>query len=162
MATVQEIKAAAKEVEDSKSRYGCFILEPPVALKCKVAINKKEEDIGKVGDIVHANRIDERGPYPNHVHLIEKGFWWHIRYFEVCETSLHVCYNPYGGRIFKVNADGSGVVESNFGNFASKAHYDFTPNQVFGFGNDKRMKVKDAIIFSLDAQNKIKCVHTIH
>jgi hypothetical protein len=85
MATVQEIKAAAKRIKESV-RYGCFVLTPPVALRCKKAIDKEGGEFGKiskVGDIVHADSVDEKGRYPNTVHLKEKGFWWPIELFEV-------------------------------------------------------------------------------
>ncbi|MFI5205689.1 MAG: hypothetical protein ACHQVK_02005 [Candidatus Paceibacterales bacterium] len=35
------------------------------------------------GEIVHANSLDESGVYAETVHLLEKGYWWPVRKFEL-------------------------------------------------------------------------------
>ncbi|MFA5878059.1 MAG: hypothetical protein WC845_01705 [Candidatus Staskawiczbacteria bacterium] len=77
MSTVKEIKAKAITIKPS-IRPGCFILDPPVALRCTTDLG----DITK-GEIVHAVSIDECGSYPDAVHLKEKAYWWYASYFEI-------------------------------------------------------------------------------
>ncbi len=85
MATYNEIIAKAEKVTPSEARESCFNLEPPVQLRC---IRRLEgHGIIEKGELVHASTIDELGRYPDHVHLVEMGWWWPINAFElVSET----------------------------------------------------------------------------
>jgi len=67
---------------------------------------------------------------------------------------MHECYNPYGGRIVKLNKDLSGVIESNF---SDKKTFSF----IFGnvFGNPEKLKEGVAITFTLNLERKIACVY---
>jgi len=70
--SVQAVKDAAESVRPMKSRSGCFLLDPPVAL---VDVDSRST--------VHARVVDEHGRYPDTVHLEERTHWWPVNSFEL-------------------------------------------------------------------------------
>ena len=72
MLTVEQIKAAAKEVKPIADRPGVFFLKPSVEI---VEIS--------TGKIFHAEKVDEWGKFANSIYLEERAFYWPIRSFRL-------------------------------------------------------------------------------
>ena len=75
LTTLEAVRAAAKNVRDGIWE-GLYEMDP-LTLRCKQAGNGIAE-----GEIVHADRFDYRR-YPGTVHLVEKGFNWPVRFFDI-------------------------------------------------------------------------------
>ena len=86
--TIAEIKAKAASVKEDHTRSDgiCYNIIPPLTVRCRNDLSGERAPIEK-GQVLHVTHFyDKFGKFPNHIHFLEKLYWWEPEDFELVEA----------------------------------------------------------------------------